>query len=613
MKLTNLSIQNFLGAQSVDVALGKPITIFAGKNGAGKSSIQEAIRMALTGESVRVSLKKDYGQLVTDGQKSGFSEVEIDGSTRVFVTLPDGKTTPATEYVAPVALPYVLDAQRFSKSTPNDRRAFLFGLMGLSANGTEVKKRLLAKGCDEQKADSIIPMLRSGFDAACKEAQAKARDDKAAWRAITGETYGEVKAASWTAEKPVFDAQELADCERELAECEADLTAENQRMGALQAEATRHNNAKAKLPALREKAAKRDRIIEKLTRDEAELKEWELKVENTRERAAGGRKEGLVHDLAASLMMLSNAFYREAVLIALRESRPDWVELFNEMESASEKSESALDAYQRDYGDIALDQDIDIEAQSNLPEYEKGLLLLQNTVAKDKRDLAEAEEAIKAIAELELAAEQYPSDEDIKKTGEAIDDLVRERKECAKKISELKDVERKAKEAESITAKAKALHQGVEQWSVIADALSPNGIPGEILSEALGPLNDRLHQSFGTTKWLQVEVHSDMSITGGSHDYVLLSESEQWRTDAMLAEAIAHLSKLKLLVLDRFDVLDLSGRGELIEWLDTLADANQLDSALIFGTLKSAPSGLSDSIESFWIDSGSISKLREAA
>ena len=600
MKLTNISIQNFLGAQSVDVALSKPISIFAGKNGAGKSSIQEAIRMALTGESVRVSLKKDYGQLVTDGQKSGFSEVEIDGSTRVFVTLPDGKTTPATEYVAPVALPYVLDAQRFAKLTPNDRRAFLFGLMGLSANGTEVKKRLLAKGCNEQKADSIIPMLRSGFDAASKEAQAKARDDKATWRAITGETYGEVKAASWTAEKPVFDAQELADYERELAECEADLTAENQRMGALQAEATRHNNAKAKLPALREKASKRDRIAEKLAHDEAELLEWQKRVDHTRKQVSGSRKDGLVHDLARSL-----------------DESLNMVIPFGDMDEHQKEVLSRagvnIGKYVAEYGSIDTSSNSDTDAKTKLPEYLRALTLLENTVGNDKRDLAEAEDAIKAIAQLELEAEKSPSDEDIKKTGEAIDGLVRERKECAKKISELKDVERKAKEAESITAKAKLLHHGVEQWSVIADALSSNGIPGEILSEALEPLNDRLHQSFSTTKWLRVEVHNDMSITGGSHDYALLSESEQWRADAMLAEAIARLSKLKLLVLDRFDVLDLSGRGELIEWLDTLADANQLDSALIFGTLKSAPSGLSDSIESFWIDSGSIAKLREAA
>ena len=56
MKITAIKTQNFIGARDVDVKLSKPICLFAGKNASGKSSLQEAVRMALTGESVRVSL-----------------------------------------------------------------------------------------------------------------------------------------------------------------------------------------------------------------------------------------------------------------------------------------------------------------------------------------------------------------------------------------------------------------------------------------------------------------------------------------------------------------------------------------------------------------------------
>lgn len=62
MKITAIKTQNFIGARDVDVKLAKPICLFAGKNFSGKSSLQEAVRMALTGESVRVSLKKEYAQ-----------------------------------------------------------------------------------------------------------------------------------------------------------------------------------------------------------------------------------------------------------------------------------------------------------------------------------------------------------------------------------------------------------------------------------------------------------------------------------------------------------------------------------------------------------------------
>lgn len=76
MKLTKITASNFLGIRSVDVDLSTPVTLFAGANGAGKSSLQEAVRMALIGESVRVGLKKDYGQIVRDGEKTGMEEVK---------------------------------------------------------------------------------------------------------------------------------------------------------------------------------------------------------------------------------------------------------------------------------------------------------------------------------------------------------------------------------------------------------------------------------------------------------------------------------------------------------------------------------------------------------
>lgn len=44
MKLTHITAQNYLGARAVDLTLTTPVTILAGKNGAGKSSLQEAIR-----------------------------------------------------------------------------------------------------------------------------------------------------------------------------------------------------------------------------------------------------------------------------------------------------------------------------------------------------------------------------------------------------------------------------------------------------------------------------------------------------------------------------------------------------------------------------------------
>ncbi len=576
MKLTGLSVNNFLGARSVEIELSQPITLFAGKNGAGKSSLQEAVRMALTGETVRVGVKKDYGQLVTEGAESGFAEVEIDGAVRAFVTLPDGKTTPTTEYVSPKALFYVLDAQRFARLDPNDRRAFLFGLMGLSLGREEVRKRLLVKECDKHKVEAIMPMLRIGLNAAHDEAKAKAREEKATWRALTGETYGDKKAATWQAKKPEFDSTAWADLPHTLSALDAELAATHQRMGALQADHKRYAEASKRLAELREKGSLYARIADKLERDQAELREWETKVATLKE---------------FSLSQNARPCPDCGTMLALKEGV---------LVHAVPLEKGAEDDLGR------------------LLEYEKAVRLLQSSVTNDERDLADADAAVKAITELEAALGAMPNESAIDAVRQHLDTLKAKRSAIAEKLAAHKDAERQAKQANERTAQALVAHESVLAWSAIADALAPDGIPGDMLSEALTPLNKRLEYSSQVAEWLEVHVEPDMSIWTGypghsARSYALLSESEQWRADAMLAEAIAHLSKIQLLVLDRFDVLDLKGREDLIAWLDILAQDRELDSALIFGTLKALPATLPETVAAHWLESGALVPFRAAA
>ena len=72
----------------------------------------------------------------------------------------------------------------------------------------------------------------------------------------------------------------------------------------------------------------------------------------------------------------------------------------------------------------------------------------------------------------------------------------------------------------------------------------------------------------------------------------------------MIAEAIAHVSGVRLLVLDRMDVLDLPGRSDLFAWLDVLAENSEIDSAVIFATLKAPPTELGERVQVEWIEAG---------
>lgn len=124
-----------------------------------------------------------------------------------------------------------------------------------------------------------------------------------------------------------------------------------------------------------------------------------------------------------------------------------------------------------------------------------------------------------------------------------------------------------------------------------------------MLARALGPFNERLVGAHAATGWPLVQVAADMDVRAGGRAYGLLSESERWRADAVLAEAIAHAAGLRLLVLDRFDVLDLPGRGQLVRWLAGLSA--EYETIIAAGTLKAPPGTLPPGLSVAWLGASS--------
>lgn len=605
MKITSIQTSNVLGARAIDVQLPKPVTLFAGKNGAGKSSLQEAIRMAMTGESVRVGLKKDYGALVTEGQESGFVEVET-ADASYSVVLPSGKGLHSENPM----LPFVLDAQRFARMDDKERRTFLFGLMGVKLDGASVTQRMLDKGLDGKKVEQIAPFLRAGFDAAQKEAAAKARDAKASWKTATGgETWGKDKAPKWQPAALPADAEKAGtrheNAVAKMKEVEQELGAAQQALGAAKAKAQARQQMAAQRDELAEKAGRIDRIKAKLGRDEAEVAEWQAKVDETRAKAGVAP----VNPKSPGEFLLRGLASVTAEFVELTCNHPE-VEWDS---SLLNRAAAHLAEYRKLHGEPVVGDapaQPDAEAVAKLPEYEKALALVQSAVANDKRDLAAAEQAAAKLKELdEEAAETI----DLEPLQAKVAELTEKRDGWRADADKYRAVAEQAARRQAVIDQAAALHADVLAWTDIADALAPDGIPGEILAEALGPINDRLHVSAGFAEWEQVVIHSDMRITYGLRDYALISESEKWRTDAMIAEAVSFLAGVKLLVLDRFDVLDLKGREDLLYWLDGMAEDGDIETALLFGTLKALPAQLPERIGAHWIDNGAAGQIKEAA
>ncbi|APR39996.1 AAA family ATPase [Paraburkholderia sp. SOS3] len=600
MQIQHITVKSFLGARAVDIEVDTPVTIFAGPNGAGKSSLREAICAALTGDISRVALKKEYPSMVTDGAKKSIVSLDLDVGP-ANLTLPDAKHVGLTVYTG--ALPYLLNPERFAQMKADDRRTFLFELTGLRATPEKVKGLLAERKCDAAKVEKVLPMLRSGFPAAVKFAEDEARESKGAWKAVTNEQWGKDKAADWEAEVPLFDAARHAEVTQQMTAVESRIAKANKDLGALQEKHRAYAASRESAERSAELAKGVTRIEAKLATDKQNLADAEARLLDAQQRAGDAPREGLVHDLAAAVREFT-------VIIADAESLVQRVTGAIRPWSDYDLStvERAYAAYVDQHGEPGTGGDADARAQ--LPELVKARDLMKRSVENDERDLAAAlaaSEALKLKSDVEAV-----TDEQLTAARTSVSASTAQRDSLRTELDRLNNAKLAADAADSKTQTAAKHHADITQWLDIAAALSPDGIPGDMLAQALAPINNRLAELAAFAQWAVPMLDTDMTIRAGGRLYSLLSESERYRVDALIALTIAVLSESRIVFFDRFDVLDLKGRGDLLELLDDMASQNEIATALVFGTLKKAPEGLPSTTRAHWIEKGELHAARFA-
>jgi uncharacterized Zn finger protein (UPF0148 family) len=208
---------------------------------------------------------------------------------------------------------------------------------------------------------------------------------------------------------------------------------------------------------------------------------------------------------------------------------------------------------------------------------------------------------IRTVSEEDQNAHMTKTDERKAELHQAVEDA-REKRDSEREALEL--VERQIEfneHSDQVKARAAGYHQQVEDWAKCADALAPDGIPGEIIADRIKPLNDRLRDCAMHTGWPQTTVTPTMDILVDNRPFGLQSESSQWRAQAAIAEAISAISGVGLLILDRLDVLDLANRGRLIKWIIGIASSH--NNIILIGTLKEAPK-LPTSVKVHWLENG---------
>jgi len=583
MNITRIHAEHYLGIRHVDLTLRHRVTLIAGANGAGKSSLAEALRLALCAESVRVGLKKEYPALVHKGAKSASVTVERDGCEPVVVSITAAGTVKHDDKVwqdGDPAMPFVLDAGRFARCDRDARSNLLFDVMDVATDAKAIERRLLARDCAPVLVTQFAPILRAGFEHAHKEATKRVSEARGAWKAVTGETYGEVKAKTWKADPGDWSAEEAAQLQALDATIErlrADHAEAQRRLGAAQSDDRRASEYRKKLAALRTHAAEFAAHQAAVHRAEEQLTKVRASLASARE-AAGMAPPAKPKTCACPACGVELVQQADGSLVEYAAPAP---------------------------------VPHDPEALATIPRLQAEMSDAARMLAQHVERRNAAERAAQDVRAMEdnIPAEPAQHPDIVAASVASIERDLDTKVELQRK---LRAAYERFDAADRKTKDARRHHADVCAWGKIAEALAQDGIPGELLAEALGPINERLAQSAADAGWKPVRIGEDMAITADGREYRLLSESERWRADAMICEAIAHLSELRIMVLDRFDVLDLRGRSEALGWLDVLADTGEIDSAIVLGTLKALPPSLPETIGAHWIEKGVIEAQEEA-
>ncbi|ENO80917.1 hypothetical protein B447_10638 [Thauera sp. 27] len=426
-----------------------------------------------------------------------------------------------------------------------------------------------------------------GFNAAFEYAKDKAKESRILWKAITGETYGDKKAEAW--EPPLatpVSGNPSALAENAQARVKAlgeHIAALHQELGAARATREAAQQRAARIERLRDQAGMVERIKGRLATAEENVTHCKAQLAGSEDPKAPGSY--LARGLAGTLA--------------------EFVEVADEAGIDANLTNRAR-AHLVEYRKLHGDPNAEPADTARLAELRHAQQVAESGAANARRDLAAAEAAGAELAELEKAAPlEAPKILDIEtRLADARRRHTDWQADAQKYLEAAGAAERRAKQI----ASAAEHHADVQQWSAIADALSPNGIQAEMIAEALDPLNARLAEHAALAQWQPPRIGADMVITVGSRLYGLLSESERWRADALLAVTIAQLSGLRLVVLDRLDVLDATGREDALFWLSDVAEAGQIDTAIVLATLKAAPpaQALPTHIASHWIERGTL-------
>ena len=600
MKITGLYIKNFLGVELFESDITKPVCLVAGPNASGKSSIQNAIRMIITGEPSRVSLKKDFGELVKTG--SPYSKIEIveniiEGESPPALMikksgLATGLPSPAN---APKGLKECMDPTMFPRMTDKERKNFIMEMFGARMDYKEIREMVVKEGVSEEIIDSLKDFLRSGFKEAESQSKLAVSIARSKWKELTGEVYGNVKASEWSPDIPNFDEEKYTCISEQIRKARSSVKSKMERIIVKEAflKAIGDNKAEmARLTAayeqpviphkkLMELRNRRDKIKTSITLGDSVLQKEEYDLTKIGENASVQLHGDSYHCPSCKVELLLKDY--ELVLYADNSSEEEL--------AIKEKDERLLQIGAKKLKIDKLREEL-FEERKEYDTLGKRILTAEGAIQNVDYARIRIEEREKSVRPPDCVDDNI----DTLKTNAALatcelDDLKRE-------LSEMNAIKAEVDRLTNIGIKAQEYYKKVIEWESLHGLMSPTGIPSKIIGPCIAKINEKLSDYCISTGWGLIKITSDGLILQRDRNYYLLSESEQWIVGVMIATAISSILRLDFVIVDRMDVLSPTNRSTFIKWCMDISEKTDFQ-FLIFATLKAKPS--MEGVQSIWL------------
>jgi hypothetical protein len=590
VKIKTIDIKNFLALEQMTLNLQASINLIIGPNEAGKSSLRDGVQWALTGQARGFKTHQEQVFLIREGGKAAAVSITYDDDQKV-----SRRKTPKSPSTVDGVLPPDLglvailsDPLTFLSWPDAQRRETLFRLIpGLNPDKAEIAQRLFT-ACDEPDSVPFRKLtldlgeiaVTKGFKAAENEAIAKRREAKRLREELTVEE-PEQRATIGGTEYILPDIRE-AEVQEGLVKLRTDRDKLIQKRGKVEGEIEN-------IPRLEEDLAE----LEKSRFKPSEVPDPQ-EIKDRREALEAQKKtlQGLQADLEAA-RITQEAFPQVCTVIRGSQvpcpqagqfvmKQPDDTHPLEELEAKVQTQQEHVETLEKNLGRLS----------SRLKAHQEGEAEIEKLSAKIK-DLKAKKDAANATMDLDLEIA-------------AMDVRIKNGQDL---LFAVQDFWRKKTAAETAQARIGQAEAEITLYDALAKVLAPEGIPSQLIKDALDPVNERLAKAsaFLFPCGGPMRLSEDLQAYRDKTPFPCLSKSARFRAGICFQYALASLTEAGLLMIDEADILDPLNRALLIEFL--LEISQEFDTILVFATSDEAKPSPVPEIQVWWLEEGRIAPV----